>query len=109
VSGRATVRELFVWYRVDDARAEPARAAVRAMQRSLAASHPGLRMRLLVRPGAGVQTWMETYAIVPSPRSDQRGIDPETEAAIADAARSLRGVVDGERHVEAFDVALVLP
>lgn len=102
------MRELFVWYRVDDRCADAARAAVAAMQRALASSCPGLRMRLLVRQGAGVQTWMESYARAPSPHGDSRGVDAETEAAIAAAALSLEGVIDGERHVEAFDVVASL-
>jgi hypothetical protein len=94
------MRELFVWYRVDDRRADAARAAVVAMQRALMGAHAGMRARLLVRRGAGVQTWMETYA---SSAAAGVGIDPATEAAIAGAARALHGLIDGERHVEAFD------
>jgi uncharacterized protein DUF4936 len=102
------LRELFVWYRVDEHRAVAARAAVAAMQRALASSCPGLRMRLLVRRGAGVQTWMESYARAPSRHGDDGGVDAETEAAIAAAALSLQGVIDCERHVEAFDVVASL-
>ncbi|MGZ8259193.1 MAG: DUF4936 family protein [Caldimonas sp.] len=99
------MRELFVWYRVDPRRADAARAAVDAMQRALVAAVPELRSRLLIRRDAGVQTWMETYAL-PVRSSDRRdGVDAGIEAAIATAALALRGVIDGERHVEAFDVA----
>jgi hypothetical protein len=97
------VRELFVWYRVDARRADAARSAVEAMQRSLAATFPGLQARLLVRRDAGIQTWMETYARARLTEDERGGIDPDTEAAIAQAALSLRGVIDGERHVEAFE------
>ena len=97
------MRELFVWYRVDARRAAAARAAVESMQRSLVASRPGLEARLLVRDDAAVQTWMETYACrAGAPAGD--GIDAGAEAAIAAAAETLRGMIDGERHVEAFDV-----
>jgi len=51
---------------------------------------------------------MESYARAPSPHGDSRGVDAETEAAIAAAALSLEGVIDGERHVEAFDVVASL-
>ena len=97
------MRELFVWYRVDPRRADPAREAVDAMQRSLAAVCPGLQARLLVRREAAVETWMESYAR-PRGSGDRAGIDAATEAAIAAAAESLRDLIEGDRHVEAFDV-----
>ena len=100
------MRELFVWYRVEDRRVEEARAAVESMQRSLAAACPGLQARLLVRCDVGVQTWMETYARPPRTANDRGGIDAATEAAIAAAALSLRGSIEGERHVEAFEAAV---
>jgi hypothetical protein len=97
------VRELFVWYRVDERRADAARAAVESMQRSLAQAITGLQTRLLVRRDADRQTWMETYARTQSSAVECDGIDATTEAAIAAAALSLNGVIEGERHVEAFD------
>ena len=96
------MRELFVWYRVDERRAEEARAAVTAMQRALVATCAGLQARLLVRRTDRVQTWMETYAFAPGARNED-GISATIEAAIAGAARALDGVIEGERHVEAFD------
>jgi len=33
------------------------------------------------------------------------GIDADIEAAIAAAARALAGLIEGERHVEAFEAA----
>jgi hypothetical protein len=99
------VRELFVWYRVDERRADAARAAVTAMQGALVAACAGLQVRLLVRRGgSGVQTWMETYSRSASFPDDPSGIDATIEAAIEAAARALQGVIDGERHVEAFEV-----
>ena len=98
------MRELFVWYRVDAGRADAARAAVDAMQRALAASCRGLEARLLVRSDGAVQTWMEAYARPRESVDSSAGIDAGTEAAIAAAALSLRDLIDGERHVEAFEV-----
>jgi hypothetical protein len=97
------VRELFVWYRVDERRADAARAAVEAVQRSIADAIPGLQARLLVRRDANQQTWMETYARVQSSAIEDDGIDAATEAAIAAAALPLSGLIEGDRHVEAFD------
>ena len=97
------MRELFVWYRVDDGNAEAARGAVEAMQRSLERSIPGLQARLLIRRGTGQQTWMETFARRPR-APDDAGIDAATESAIAAAAGSLAPLLASERHVEAFEV-----
>ncbi|HEY2188385.1 MAG TPA: DUF4936 family protein [Caldimonas sp.] len=99
------MRELFVWYRVDERRADAARAAVESMQRSLAREILGLQARLLVRRDADRQTWMETYARVQSSLTGHDGIDADAEAMIAAAALPLGGFIEGDRHVEAFDVA----
>ena len=98
------MRQLFVWYRVHDDRADVARVAVQAMQRSLASASPGLNARLLIRrSAAGEQTWMETYARDATGRASS-GIDASIESAIEAAASALVGLIDGERHVEAFDL-----
>lgn len=96
------MRELFVWYRVAEAQADPARRAVLAMQASLRAEVPGLEARLLTRNGplSPVQTWMESYAL----RSSGQGVDEALEATIAARAMSLTSM-DGERHSEAFFTA----
>ena len=99
------MRELFVWYRVRDEHDRQVRAAVLAMQRSLAASWPGLQARLLVRRGSDSQTWMETYARPPHRPGDAGGIDGAIEAAGAASAQPWAGLVDGIRHVEAFEPA----
>jgi hypothetical protein len=99
------VRELFVWYRVDERHAEAARAAVAAMHRALVANWPGLQSRLLVRSDAGRQTWMETYARPRDATGHGDGVDAALEAAIATAALPLHPLIDGERHVEAFAAA----
>lgn len=97
-------RELFVWYRVRREGADSARAAVVAMQRSLAVAWPGLQARLLVRDEGETATWMETYSRPASSVTGGGGIDAETEAAIAAAAHPLAALIEGARHVEAFDV-----
>lgn len=91
-------RELFVYYRVADADASIAGDALQRMQRRLAESHPGLAARVLRRPGSsgGVQTWMETYAMLDG------GVDAALESAIESAALALADWTIGERHVEIF-------
>ena len=95
-------RELFVWYRVRRERASEARAAVAAMQRTLAARWPALQARLLVRDDGGLATWMESYSSGAT-EAAAPGIDADIEAAIAAAALALAGLIEGERHVEAFE------
>ena len=99
-------RELFVWYRVRREQAAEARAAVLALQRSLHGGWPGLQARLLARDEGETATWMETYSLPARGAGDNGidGIDGTIEAAIAAAALSLEGVIDGPRHVEAFAV-----
>ncbi|MDQ6639356.1 MAG: DUF4936 family protein [Pseudomonadota bacterium] len=98
-------RELFVWYRVRRGCMAEARAAVAAMQRSLAAAWPGLQARLLIRDDGDSPTWLETYAHGASGATEDGGIDAGIEAAIAAAADPLAALIDGARRVEAFDVA----
>ena len=98
------MRELFVWYRVDDRNADALRAKVESLQRSLEQKHPGLRARLMIRGEPGRQTWMETFARSPRDSGDAGGVDGATEAAIAAAALALRPLLASDRHVEAFEV-----
>ena len=98
------MRELFVWYRVEERNADALRAEVEAMQRSLEQRFTGLHARLLIRPDANRQTWMETFARPPRVPGDVGGVDAMTEAAIAAAAQALRPLLASDRHVEAFDV-----
>ena len=98
------MRELFVWYRVDDRNADALRAEVEAMQRSLEQRFAGLRARLLIRREADPQTWMETFARVPRTSGEAGGVDAAIEAAIAAAALALRPLLASDRHVEAFEI-----
>jgi len=94
------MRELYIYYRVDDAHIAAARRAVEAMHDRLRQAYPGLVARLLTRAGDGSapQTWMETYAL--SGSAD--GVVAEVEALIAAQAASWSHLVAGSRHVEAF-------
>ena len=98
------MRELFVWYHVDERNAAALRAEVDKMQRSLEQTFAGLRARLLIRREAERQTWMETFARPRHRPGDAGGIDAATEAAIAAAAQPLRPLLASDRHVEAFGV-----
>ncbi len=93
-------RELFVWYRVESSRLQPARAAVLAMQDRLQAEVSGLQTRLLARSDAGstAQTWMEAYARP----GDVQGVCTATQALIEMSAASLADLIEGERNAEAF-------
>lgn len=97
--------ELFVWYRVRRQHVAAARDAVDAMQRSLAASWPGLHARLLIRDDADPQTWMESYSLAGEEQAANRGISTKLEQAIAAAAQGWSALIEGERHVEAFELA----
>ena len=97
-------RELFIWYRVRRERADEARAAVLALQRSLRSERPALQARLLARDDGETSIWMETYSLPAPSAGDDPGIDVAIEATIAAAALPLEELIDGPRHVEAFTV-----
>src|SRR4051794_33050237 len=62
----ATMRELYVYYRVDAAQAPRTSLQLAALRAELAAAWPPLRMRVLRRDDAGnegTQTWMEIYTM----------------------------------------------
>jgi hypothetical protein len=58
---------------------------------------------MLVRDDGATATWMETYARIDADPSGA-GVDAELAAAIAAAAQPLAPLIDGDRHVEGFDV-----
>ena len=94
-------RRLFIYYRVDAARAQRALAAVGRMQASLCTRHAGLSAELLRRPGNtdSEVTVMETYTL-----DAPYGIDERLQAEIEDAAaQALAGWLCGARHVEVFE------
>lgn len=94
-------RELFVYWKLDAARAESAAAATAAMQLELQQAQPGLLARIYRRSDTRgeVATLMETYAC-----ADAAGVGPALQDAIeAAAARHLQAWCAGQRHVEAFD------
>ena len=94
------MRELYIYYRVDDAHVAAARLAVQAMHDRLRQAHPGLVARLLIRVGEGscLQTWMEIYSLPCS----TRGVDGDLEAGIEAGAATWAHLVSGSRHCEAF-------
>ena len=96
------MRELFIYYRVEAAKAHEARVAVLAMQARLHAEMPHLVARLMRRDDGNteLQTWMETYRT--DPRHDAAGIDVAEQAAIESASRGVQAFVDGTRHTEVF-------
>ncbi len=108
-------RALFVWWRVDASRLDEASATANALQAALVRSMPGLQARLYRRVDASAAeggggatlpsaTVMETYAM------ESGGITAEVEVQIEAAAQSaLGGLVDGERHVEAFEPLAAAP
>lgn len=94
----AGAAQVFVYYRVRQADAVTAIAAVGALQRRLAASVPGLVCTLNRRleDGADLTTLMETYAQVEAPTADwQRDIERQAQQLTA-------AWIVGERHVEVF-------
>ena len=100
------MRELYIYYRVAEAHAVPARAAAIAMQADLRQAHPQLLMRLLRRPNTvdGQQTWMETYAADATEDTLAEGIDAAMQTAIEHAALVLQPWLASPRHIEVFEV-----
>lgn len=99
----ATRRQLFVYYRVEEAVWLQASAAVVEFQRRLCEAHPELAARVMRRPQTkgGQITLMEVYAL--DAAANPEGIDPAWQARIESAAVVLRRWQQGERHVEWFD------
>jgi hypothetical protein len=96
-AGTGEARTLFIYYRVASSQAVAARPAVEALQARLREALPGLQTQLMRRPEEkdGQQTWMEIY-------SHPQGVSPQAQDQIEAAARELRGLGPGPRHVEVF-------
>jgi hypothetical protein len=98
----ATVRELYVYWKLPPDSQATALARVRALHAKLIDTHPGLQARVLVRcdlSSGGLATVMEVY----SRPSAAAGVDESLQRAIeATAAEVLAGLPFGPRHVEAF-------
>jgi len=94
------MRELFVYYRVPEAKAVAAQRGIEALQAELRAAHAGLEARLLRRPEAsnGVQTWMEIYRRPGHALGIDEVLQTDIEARAARHAPHFEGV----RHVEVF-------
>ena len=87
-------QQLYVYYSVPEAALAATVAAVRQVQATLVAAHPGLHAELLRRPELrdGEVTLMETYV---------GGVTPALQAAIDHAASAL----PQPRHSEWFEPA----
>ncbi|HTN65608.1 MAG TPA: DUF4936 family protein [Burkholderiaceae bacterium] len=87
--------DVYVYYRVKNARKFELEARLRALQAGLARSC-GIQTRLKRRPGSvdDCQTWMEIYLDVPA----------HFDTALADAVRTagLLALIEGQRHIEYF-------
>jgi hypothetical protein len=98
------MRELFIYYRSQAQHAQAVEAAVAAFQHGLRERHARLEARLLRRdesPSMNI-TWMETYRLTTT--ADRPGIDAQLQAEIELlAVPALAGLLDGQRHVEAFE------
>ena len=94
MTDHATQRHLYVYYQVAESDLAAAVAAVRAMQATLVAAHPGLQADLLRRPelNEGRVTLMETYA---------GGVTLALQAALDRAASRLP--LSLPRHNEVFE------
>ena len=90
-------QRLYVYYSVPEAALAATLAAVRQVQATLVAAHPGLHAELLRRPELrnGDVTLMETYVM----ETGADGVTPALRAAIEHAASAL----PQPRHSEWFE------
>lgn len=96
-------RELYVYYRAPAHQADQLQAAVTAMHDRLRLDVPGLQARLLRRTdqSTGLDTWMETYALLPSAAGV--GVGPALGERIEQLASPWQHLCNGPRHTEAFE------
>ena len=94
--------ELYVYYRVAESQWRAALLVVREFQQRLCRECPGLRARVLRRPGERSDdvTLMEIYAF---DDGRARGIDEPLRARIEAAATALSPLLASARHVEVFE------
>jgi len=94
-----TMRELFIYYRLDAAHAAAAVVTVQAFQQRLRQRHPGLVARLLQRcdDPSDTPTWMETYSF-----DGPAGMTADLQAQVEAEAAALAPFLAGPRHTEAF-------
>ncbi len=102
-------RELYVYYRVPAGSADALRSVVTDMHDQLRREVPGLQARLLRRtdPAAGLDTWMESYAMSPLAGAPGDGCAGDVSDALREAieqrAAAWSGLCNGARHTEVFD------
>lgn len=92
--------DLYIYYRVRSACAQPLCDKLKAAQAALRASF-GIAGGLKRRPGEqdGLQTWMEVYQGIPPAREDE--FSRALESVLADAG--IPALLEGPRHVERFE------
>lgn len=94
------MRELFIYYRVRTEHRASLREAVADGHARLVRRHPALRVRLLHRDQAPLDTWMEIFST--DPQRAPHGIDEALQAEIEAEATALLPWIEGGRHVEVF-------
>lgn len=94
------MRELFIYYRVRTEHRASLGGAVKGWHAQLMRRHPALKVRLLHRDQAPLDTWMEIFST--DPQLAPHGIDAVLQATIEAEAAVLARWIEGERHVEVF-------
>jgi hypothetical protein len=94
------MRELFIYYRVRTEHRASLREAVAEWHARLVRRHPALKVRLLHRDQAPLDTWMEIFST--DPQLAPHGIDAVLQATIEAEAAVLARWIEGQRHVEVF-------
>jgi hypothetical protein len=98
------MRELFIYYRIEEDGAHSALVAAQQMQRRLRERHPALTAQLMCRLDeashrhtSDQQTWMETYSL-----REAGGVSIALQAEIEAEAAALAPFIAGTRHTEVF-------
>jgi hypothetical protein len=94
------MRELFIYYRVRTEHRASLAEAVVGWHARLVQRHPYLKVRLLHRDQAPLDTWMEIFSTDPLLAPD--GVDASLQATIEAEAAALTPWIEGDRHVEVF-------
>lgn len=93
------MHELYIYYRVRAEREAALREASAVFAARLCQAEPGLQVRWRRRPAApgdDLRTWMEIW-------THPDGVGVTRAARIEAAAAVLQGMIEGSRHVEAFE------
>lgn len=93
------MHELYIYYRVRAEREAELRRALSGWSARLCAAEPGLQVHWRRRPanaGDALRTWMEIW-------THPDGVGVTRAARIEAEAALLQGMIEGSRHVEAFE------